>query len=92
VENASLLRKSNLAVQLARKFEGENKKLLEKANYLSKEVLAARKPATRKLHEEFHSSPNTCTDISEIVSYHPDLQFRWHVIDVMAVPPARLKL
>jgi hypothetical protein len=67
VENASLLRKSNLAVQLARKFEGENKKLQEKANYLSKEILAARKPATPKLHEDCHSSPNTCTDISEIV-------------------------
>jgi hypothetical protein len=67
VENASLLRKSNFAVQLARKFEGENKKLLEKENYLSKEVLAARKPATRKLHEDCHSSPKTCTDISEIV-------------------------
>jgi hypothetical protein len=92
VENASLLRKSNLAVQLARKFEGENKNLLEKANYLSKEVLAASKPATPKLHEDCHSSPNTWTDISEIVSYHPDLQFRWHVIDAIAVPPARLKL
>jgi hypothetical protein len=69
VENASLLRKSNLALQLARKFEAENKKLMEKAQNLTNELAEARKmvPATRRLHEESHSSPNTCPDFSEIV-------------------------
>jgi hypothetical protein len=72
VENLSLLRKSNLALQLARKFEGEKKRLLEKTENLTKELLEARKmvPATGKLHEECHSSPNTSTDVSEIVSHY----------------------
>ncbi len=72
MENASLLRKSNLALQLARKFEGEKKRLLEKTENLTKELLEARKmgPATAKLHEECHSSRNTSTDVSEIVSHN----------------------
>ncbi len=74
MENASLLRKSNLALQLARKFEAENKKLMEKVQNLTNQLVEARKmvPATRRLHEESHSSPNTCPDFSEIVSHSSD--------------------
>jgi hypothetical protein len=74
VENATLLRKSNLALQLARKFEHENKSLLEKTQNLTMELLGIRKvlPATTNLHEECQSSPHMCADISEIVSHYFD--------------------
>lgn len=69
VENSTLQKKLGVAVQVAKKFEDENKALQRRVERLSKELESgkARMPTERAFDECASSQQTTCTSSCEMV-------------------------